>query len=175
MPSLKTASGGSFGDTQGTGTASFAGATAGGQSVGSAAADSRWQSSYQAHTLGDALNDGVGTVAKRRGGKKQLPRPGEQSAGSPFATGATLFARSNGLVRESENTVHDGTTKNSAHVPGYSGHVPTHDKQVSQLTTKVPSYIRKCSRVMCDMPRNAATASPLLAYFYRLSSSLCAT
>jgi hypothetical protein len=143
------------------GTASFAGATAGGQSVGSAAADSRWQSSYQAHTLGDALNDGVGTVAKRRGGKKQLPRPGEQSAGSPFATGATHFARSNGLARESENTVHDGTTKNSAHVPGYSGHVPTYDKQVGQLTTMVPSSIRKCSMRPAEEYCHSATASLL--------------
>lgn len=67
--------------------------------------DSRWQSSYQAQTLGQESNDGIGTVAKRRTGKKQLPRPGEVDRGLPFATGGTPFLRSP-LVRQDDMSIH---------------------------------------------------------------------
>jgi len=114
------------GNVQVDGSSTFA--TSGGGSNASLGPDSRWQSSYQAQTLGQESNDGVGTVAKRRTGKKQLPRPGEPARATPFATGTAPYMRAP-TVRQDEGSIHDGTTRNSGHIPGYSGFVPTYDKQ----------------------------------------------
>mmetsp|Transcript_40535 Transcript_40535/g.114814 ORF Transcript_40535/g.114814 Transcript_40535/m.114814 type:complete len:197 (-) Transcript_40535:228-818(-) len=83
----------------------------------------RWQSSYQAQSTQQGyLQDDVGRPTQRRG-RKALPPPG-QAPTPPLS-----FGGFSGMGRVGEEHIHDGTSKNSSHIPGYSGHIPVADKE----------------------------------------------
>mmetsp|Transcript_2171 Transcript_2171/g.3269 ORF Transcript_2171/g.3269 Transcript_2171/m.3269 type:complete len:188 (-) Transcript_2171:483-1046(-) len=83
--------------------------------------DERWTSSYQASCLA------TGNSEKKKVGKKTFAQPAASNGISSLGSQASAIQGRNMDLTPLQN----GTTKNSPHIPGYTGHIP------SNVTPKV--------------------------------------